>query len=428
MSSLLLLLLSLPSAHAATLEEAWAAAEDGGTELRIVKEQRIQAETLKTQAWSLLSPKLVLGSTYTINEYEIALDFASMIPEEFQSFFEGGEPIVLNKKQYLAWNASVVQPLFSGQALPLFSAATQSVRGSRQDEQAQRASVRTGIAQAYYGVVVAREAVRISERALEHAKAHQVLANQQVDVGLAPPNAKLQAEIGVSKSARAVASAKQGRVTAEEALARLTGWPADVVVEVPEAPALPYTDRDVAERRAQDRRHEIVSAEHMARAAKYGRTAAAMAWLPSVDGRFTWSYNENTGFSDDKDMWQLVFVADWVLWDGGARIAQQQKTASQARMAGLAAERVRETTTEQVRGAWEAYASARVSLASVEREVELSKENLRLAEVSFAAGGLSFLDVEDARVGLLAAELGALQERTARDLAALSLLASTGDL
>jgi len=60
--------------------------------------------------------------------------------------------------------------------------------------------------------------------------------------------------------------------------------------------------------------------------------------------------------------------------------------------------------------------------------VELSKENLRLAEVSFAAGGLSFLDVEDARVGLLAAELGALQERTARDLAALSLLASTGDL
>jgi outer membrane protein TolC len=302
------------------------------------------------------------------------------------------------------------------------------VRGSRQDEQAQRASVRTGIAQAYYGVVVAREAVRISERALEHAKAHQVLANQQVDVGLAPPNAKLQAEIGVSKSARAVASAKQGRVTAEEALARLTGWPADVVVEVPEAPALPYTDRDVAERRAQDRRPEIVSAEHMARAAKYGRTAAAMAWLPSVDGRFTWSYNENTGFSDDKDMWQLVFVADWVLWDGGARIAQQQKTASQARMAGLAAERVRETTTEQVRGAWEAYASARASLASVEREVELSKENLRLAEVSFAAGGLSFLDVEDARVGLLAAERGALQERTARDLAALSLLASTGDL
>ncbi|MES2645015.1 MAG: TolC family protein [Myxococcota bacterium] len=428
MFQLLSLLLTLPTASAASLEEAWAAAEEGGTELRMVKEQRVQAETVKVQAWSLLSPKLVLGGTYTINEYEIAIDFAEMIPEEFQDFIEAGEPIVVNKKEYLAWNASVIQPLFSGQALPLFSGATQMVRASRLDETAQRANVRTGIAQAYYGVVVAREAVGLAERALAHAKKHQSLANQQVDVGLAPPTAKLQAEIGVSRTERSLAAARQGKGTAEEALARLTGWPIDTPVALPAERALPYTTRDIAEERAQSHRPEIQSAEHMARAAKYGRAAANLAWLPTLDGRFTWSYNENTGFSDDKDMWQVVFMADWVLWDGGARIAQQQKRASEARMAGLAAERVRETTNEQVRSAWGAYESAKVALASVEREVELSKENLRLVEVGFAAGSLSFLEVEDARVGLLSAELGALQERTTRDLAALTLLAATGDL
>ncbi|MDP2308124.1 MAG: TolC family protein [Pseudomonadota bacterium] len=422
------LFLSLPAASAATLEEAWAAAEGGGTELRIVREQRVQAETVKVQAWSLLSPKLVLGGTYTINEYEIALDFAEMIPEEFQSFFEDGEPIVVNKKEYLAWNASVIQPLFSGQALPLFSAATLAVKASRLDESAQRTTVRSGIAQAYYGVVVAREAVDLAERALLHAKKHEALAIQQVDVGLAPPTAKLQAEIGVSRTERSLAAARQGKGAAEEALARLTGWPIDTPVALPEERALPYADRDAAEARAQGHRPEILSAEHMARAAKYGRTAANLAWLPTLDGRFTWSYTENTGFSDDKDMWQVVFMADWVLWDGGARIAQQQKRASEARMAGLAAERVRETTNEAVRGAWGTYESARVALGSVEREVELSRENLRLAEVGFASGSLSFLEVEDARVGLLSAELGALQERTKRDLAALTLLAATGDL
>ncbi len=424
----LLLLYSLSSAHGATLEEAWAAAEDGGTELRIVREQRIQAEALKVQAWSLLSPKLVFGGTYTINEYEIAIDFSDMIPEEFAEFIESPEPIVVNKKEYLAWNASVVQPLFSGQALPLFSGATQVVKASRKDEQARRADVRSGIARAYYGVVVAREAVQLAERALEHARKHQALANQQVDVGLAPPTAKLQAEIGVSRTERSLAAARQGKVTAEEALARLTGWPTETPVALPEALTLPYGDRESAEKRAQASRPEIVAAEHQARAARYGRTAANLAWLPSLDGRFTWSYNENTGFSDDKDMWQVVFVADWVLWDGGARIAEQQKRASEARMASLNAERVRESTTEQVRGAWEAHESAQVALVSVEREVALSKENLRLAEVGFSAGSLSFLEVEDARVGLLSAELGALQERTARDLAALTLLAATGDL
>ncbi|MDP2315021.1 MAG: TolC family protein [Pseudomonadota bacterium] len=427
MSALLFLLLC-PSASAATLEEAWAAAEDGGTELRMVHEQRVQADTLKTQAWSLLSPKVVLGSTYTINEYEIALNFADSIPEEFQAFFEDSEPIVVNKKQYFAWNASVIQPLFSGQALPLFSGATQSVKASRLDETAQRATIRAGIARAYYGVVVSREAVALAERALEHARKHQALANQQVDVGLAPPTAKLQAEIGVSRTERSLSAAREGRVAAEEALARLTGWPIDTPVALPEARALPYASRDAAEERAQGHRPEIMSAEHMARAARYGRAAANLAWLPTVDGRFTWSYNENSGFSTDKDMWQLVFMADWVLWDGGARIAQQQKVASQARMASLAVERVRDTTTEGVRAAWEAHASAEVALASVEREVALSKENLRLAEVGFTSGSLSFLEVEDARVGLLSAELAALQERMARDLAALTLLAATGDL
>ena len=424
---MLLLSLLLPAA-AATLEDAWAAAEDGGTELRLAAEQRIQAETLKTQAWALLSPKLVANAEYTINEYEIAIDFASMIPEEFQDFFDAGEPIVVNKKEYFAWNACVVQPLFSGQALPLFSAATQTVNASRHEEKAQRAAIRGGIAQAYYGVIVAREGASLADRALEHARAHAKLATQQVDIGLAPPTAKLQAEIAVARAERERANAVQGKVRAEEALSRLTGWPVDTAVEVPPSRPLPFDGLDAAEDRAQANRPEIARAVAQARAAKYARTAADLAWMPSVDGRFTWSYSENTGFSDDKDLWLLVFSANWTLWDGGARIADQTKQASVRRMAMLAEERTRETTTEEVRGAWEAYASAKAALGAVERELALAKENLRLSEVGFTAGSLSFLEVEDARVGLLAAELGALQTRAQRDLAAIQLLAATGDI
>lgn len=431
---LVLPLLLLNVASAATLEEAWAAAEGDGVELRLVKEQRIQAETLKTQAWSLLSPKLVLGASYTINEYPIEIDFAAALaegmPEEFAPFFEDveSEPIVVNKKEFFAWNASVVQPIFSGQALPLFNGATQTVKASRAEEQAKRAQIRAGIAEAYYGVVVAREGEKLAERALEHARAHAKLATQQVDVGLAPPTARLQAEIAVARAERERANAVQGKVRAEEALSRLTGWPSDTPVSLPSAAEVPYAELAVAEERARNNRPEIAQAVHQAKAARYGRIASDLAWLPSVDGRFTWSYTENTGFTDDKDMWQFVVKADWVLWDGGARIAEQQKLASQRRMALLAEERAREVATEEVRGAWEAYTTAQTALAAVERELALAKENLRLAEVGFTAGSLSFLEVEDARVGLLAAELGALQTRAQRDLAALKLKVATGEL
>jgi outer membrane protein TolC len=191
---------------------------------------------------------------------------------------------------------------------------------------------------------------------------------------------------------------------------------------------MPYRTVEDAVSRAVTSRPEVAVALHQERAAKYGRTASDLDWLPTVDGRFTWSYNENTGFSDDKDMWQLVIKADWVLWDGGARIAQQQKSASQRRMATLAAQRAQQTAEEEVRGAYSAWQAADSALRSVERELALAKENQRLAEVGFTAGTLSFLEVEDARVGLLSAELGVLQTRCDRDLAAWKVLKATGDL
>ena len=78
----MLLLSLLPAAAAGTLAEAWEAAETHGTELPLAHEQRLQTDAQRTQSWALLGPKVVAGADYTINEYEVTLDFADMIPEE----------------------------------------------------------------------------------------------------------------------------------------------------------------------------------------------------------------------------------------------------------------------------------------------------------------------------------------------------------
>lgn len=420
----------LSAAFAGTLAEAWQAAEDHGTELPLAHEQRLQSDATRTQSWSLLSPKVVLGADYTINEYEIALDFMDMIPEELAPLLGDAtsDPIVLNKKQYLQWNASVVQPIFSPKGWAQFAAAGPAVKAGREAESGQRSAIKQGIAAAYYGVVVAREGEKIATSALESARAHQKLAEQQVAVGVAPPTAKLQAEIAVSRAARDVASAQEGRAKAEEGLARLTGWSVDEPVSLPEPPTLPYAASEAAEERSLTQRPDVLAAVYRERAARYGRWAADLDWLPTLDGRFTYSYNENTGFSDDKTMWMVVFSAKWTLWDGGARIGAQQAAASQRRMATLAAERARDVAAEDVRKAWKAWETSAAALTAVEHESELARENLRLSEVAFQAGSITFLDLEDARLGARASELARLQQRMTRDLAALSLLATTGDL
>lgn len=423
------MLILLAHAHAVTLEEAWAAAAKNSLDLGLVHESTLQTETLRGQAAALISPKLVLGGNYTYNEYEIAWDPSEMIPEEFAALMGEQEPIVFQKKSYFDANISVIQPLFSGQALPAFQAANAMIRADRSAEVGIKGQVKAGVAKAYYGLAVAREGERVAQAALDNAKKHVDIVQQQLTVGVAPPTARLQADIAMSRAQRSVAEAHEGVVKAGEAFKKLTGLPEDAAVELPPQRELPYTSVDEVLDRAAKNRPEILTANQRVIASQRSALATNMGWFPTVDGRFTWSWTQNNvGFNDDPTFWQFVVTADWVLWDGGFRLANGQKSASQVRQARLALEKAEADAGEQVRTLWSTRQKAAASLDTVEHEAVLAEENLRIAEVAFGAGGISFLELEDARLGLLASKMSVLNERMQRDLATIDLLAATGDL
>lgn len=435
---MLSLLLSLAApAQALTLEEAWASAASDGKELALLEEQRLQSDTLRTQAWALVSPKVVAAANYTINQREgtLAFDFSSFLDEDslamleqFGIEFAEPEPIVVNPKTMWDWNASIVQPIFSGQAIPLLRAAYATVDAGREQERAARADVKAGIARAYWGVLVAREGKALAAQALANAEAHAKIAATNVEVGTAAPSVRLQAELGVARARREVARAEAGVVTAEEAFARLTDLAPTSSLEMPGARALPFDGADAAIERALGARPELAAAEAQERAARGQAVASHLAWLPTVDGRFTQSFTENDFFTGNKYNWQVVFTANWTIWDGGARIAQEQKAASMARAAELARELAADQAREEIRALWAGYERATAAVAAMDAELAMARENLRLAEAAFAAGTLSYLEVEDARLGLEASQLTELTERMNRDLAVIDLLAATGQL
>lgn len=427
MFAFVLLLLPAP-ALAVSLEDAWTAADSHSVELAMIHEQRVQNDTKRTQAIALVSPKLVVAADYTVNQYETALDFSTMIPEEFQSFFEGSEPIVVNKKQYLSWNASVIQPIFSAQTLSLLKAVNDTVRAGVNTEDQMRAQIRAGVAQAWWSLLVAREAEAVSTQALQNAQKHEALAATGLSVGTVAPSVKLQAALGVARAERQVASAHAGVVAASEALNALTGLAKDVPVELPGARLLPYSDVEDAVARAVKSRPDIAAAEHQSHAAAMLATASHLAWLPNVDGRLTESYTENSGFSGNNYNWQVVISGKWTLWDGGARIADEAKSASERRMAQMHVESLRRGAEQSVRSLWEDHARAELAVLAVAKEIELATENLRIADAAFAAGTISYLEVEDAGLGLAASRMAGVQEAMARDLTAIQLLQATGDL
>ncbi|RME22061.1 MAG: hypothetical protein D6798_16710 [Deltaproteobacteria bacterium] len=414
-----------------TLEEAWAAAEADNIDLAVLSEQTRQAESFRGQAWALIQPKVQAQGSYTINEYEISFDMADSLPEELSAFIDPeslGDPIVIQQKESWSGNVSVVQPLFNGEALPALKAAYAGVDAARLDEVASRQRVRAGVAQAFYGLAVARSGMELADAAVATAEHHLELAERQVAAGTAPPRARVQARLSLSQAHREQAAARARLVAAEEAFVRATGLPRDSEPVLPERP-LPTPDSvDLAVVQATRERADVRAAEARTRMARLSHTGTALGFLPELDARFTWNYTDNTGFSDKNTMWMLVFSANWNLWDGGFRASQLKQEASKVRVAELVARQQADRAEEEVRTAWEQLQRAERALEAVAHEVELARENLELAERGFQAGTTTWLEVEDARLGLQQAELGVQRERMNRDMAAIQLAVATGSL
>ncbi len=417
------------AAGTVSLEQAWGAALESNLDLAIIAEQTRQAESRPGQAWALIQPKVSANATYTFNQHEAVLDFASMIPEDLLPLLGEGfsaDPTVIQQKRQAAANFSVVQPLFNGEAVPLLSAAYKTAEAARLDERARQQQVRAGVAQAFYGLALAREGGALADAAVQAAERHLSLAERQVAAGLAPARAMVQARLSLAQAERERAQAQSSLVSAGQAFHRLTGLPADSEPVLPSAAAALPATLSSAEADALVQRSDLQAAELRTRIARNSYQSKALGFLPVIDARFTEAWSEVSGFTGQNWTWMVVLQANWTLWDGGLRLSQLGEQQSMVRMADLSHQRQQQEVREAVRNAWQELERARASLSAVEAELALAEENVLLAERAFQAGSATWLEVSDASLGLDRARIGLLRERMNLDLAAIQLQVAAG--
>lgn len=420
-------------ARAMTLDDAWSLALDQGEESAILTEQAFQARLYNDQALGAVLPKVVLGANYTVNEREVILDFASMVPEGLGTLFpdlDFGEPTVIQKKTFFDANLSILQPIVDARAFAGISAARHGAAAGAAQAESGRADLRLGVAQAYWGVLLSRDAVAVATEGVALAEKHLAQARAVVAAGAALRQAEIQAELAVSRARRDLAAAQARVAVAEGQLAALVPAEAGAfaTLEEPLARTPAYDTLEAAVAAAYTERPDLRAAEHQATAARRGAQVSKLGWVPTLDARFTEVWTENTSFVGEPWNWQFGLAAKWILWDGGYRLVDNKQTGSQSRIADAALERLRQSIEVEVEGAWLEVARARDGLAAAERELALADENLRLTEATFGAGESTFLDLEGARVGRDSARLQVLAERMALHLGLLSLARATGSL
>lgn len=237
-----------------TLEGAYEAAESNNIELKLLREQAVQAGTLPAQALSALSPRVTTGATFVVNELEVELDFAEsfkpllglfepFLPPDFDTDSLGGDPIVVQRKTIWQANVTVAQRIFSGAAIPTLMGAQAFSRSAGHTESAQRARVRAGVAQTYYGLSSAREGEAVASKVVDTAKNQLVLAERQLAAGLGTERDILQARLAVSRAERDREAARYRVTQVSESFHRLTGLPRDTEVVAPPPPVVPPEPR-----------------------------------------------------------------------------------------------------------------------------------------------------------------------------------------
>jgi outer membrane protein len=305
-------------------------------------------------------------------------------------------------------------PIYTGgRTDALERAARAEASASAADLAAARADLRLETARAFWALVTARSSVGVLERALERARTHVGDVRQRLDAGLVPPNELASAEAQESRQRLLAIEARNQRDVASAELARLIGEsvlrpiePA-ATLESPPGPVSAFaTLVDEAHSRRDDRR----AIERRIDAAKERRAAAAAAAYPTIalGGGFDYARPNPRIFPRVDvwdDSWDASVNVSWSLWDGGRRKAEEAEADALVTAAGQRLSEFDSLLGLEIRQRLLDLESGRAAIAAADDAVRSAEEARRVVAERFRVGVVTNIEVLDAQVALLQAEL-----------------------
>jgi multidrug efflux pump len=253
-------------------------------------------------------------------------------------------------------------------------------------------SVLYDVAARYVTLQRAEQAVAVAEANRARSARLAQLAEDRVEVELAPPIDRTRARLRLAQDEQALVAARSDREAARLYLGEVLGMQVGSEVTVAEAalfvdptqlPSDEALDRTLAA--ALESHPSAVASEATVRAAEADRRAAYSGAVPAID-----AYADNGVFhrwgEDYARTQQYGLTASWTLVGGGGRVAELRGSKAVLEAARLDAESADRAIEVEMRVALATLREAAIGVEVAESAVALAEEELRLAEERFAAG------------------------------------------
>ena len=293
-------------------------------------------------------------------------------------------------------------------------------------------SLVAGVAQQYLQLNALRQRVEIVQRTAAAQRDTLRLVRELAEHGVQSAAEVRQAESQLLTTENQIPGLERQIATTEDALALLLGKPPRTFAVPAELPAnaLPPSAPPGLPSQLIDRRPDIRQAEQQLIAANANVGVAKARFFPAISltGAFGRASNLLRGLveSGAQNVHTASLGVDVPIFTGGALTGNYEAARAQAEQAALAYRRTVLVALQEVSDALVSLDRNRAEVEGNRERARVSAESLRLAELRFRSGVISFLEVLDAQRQLFSAQLDLNASELNQRLSAVQLYRALG--
>jgi outer membrane protein TolC len=331
---------------------------------------------------------------------------------EFPSFIAGQPPqrYKIDFTRNFQFSLALSVPLYTGgRLISGFKQANLNLAATQETIRQSRQETVFSVKKAFYGYLLAREFVGVSEEAVALADKHLKNVKNLYEVGMASKFDLLRSEVQVANLKPQLIRAKNGLSMAELGLKTLLGLDLNQPVEI--NGTLSYQefeaklDANLAEALAS--RPELIQLKYQKQMAAEMLKMARAAYIPTLAVGGAFNYWADT-FNFKKNNWESFYSISLVMsipiFNGFSNSAKVGETKAMMKQLDYSQKGLMEMVKFEVQQAILNLQQAKESLLSQEKNVEQAQEAVRIAELNYAEGLATNLDVSSVQVALTQAK------------------------
>lgn len=317
---------------------------------------------------------------------------------------------------------SVNQLLYDfGRTRGAYAAAAAGFQSAENERTRVVQEVVLNVKQAYFSLLQAQKLVMVAQKTLEQGESHLKQAQAFFTAGAKPRFDVTRAEVEVNNAKLGLLNAQNDLRLAMISLNNAMGIDPSTQLVIEDSPVSTATvpTLEDAQKEALTKRPEMAKADADVRAADARVRAAEGGHFPSLSasGSYTWS-NGTSDFgsmngaelkTDLGNSWNAAVTLSVPLFEGGITSgkigeARANKMVIEAQRDGL-----KQSILLEVNQAYAGYENAGARILVMESSLKKARENLDIAQGRYQAGVGPYIEVIDAQVAAVKAEMDSLQ-------------------